>query len=186
MNEKKALGVMVSMVFLLMCIVSTPTVSAKAERWYHDIIKDVSRDTQMTEIGDMRLISEWTLNSHLVYNDVFDGRGNLHVNYKYVSIATVHNEVWLWNGEDWAFYMEYIQKLHSIGGNNELNIDFFAETQTARQIDIHNEKFKMVTVDPLSGEETTYEYTVIGHLMMKWLNGELQFEMDWEIVRPEI
>ena len=182
--KTKTLGMMVTVAFLVMCIAGTPTVSAKAERWYHDIVKDVRRGTETAEIGNMKLISKWTLNNHLVYNDVFDGRGNLHVNYKYVSIATLHNEVWLWNGEEWVFSMEYKQKLHSIGGNNELIIDFFTETQTARQIDIYNEKFKMVLVDPLTGEETTYEYTVISHLMVKWLNGELQFEIDWEIMKP--
>ena len=182
----KTLSMMIVVAFLLVGVAGSSTVFAPAETWYHDVIRDVGRDTATIEIPpDMQWISEWTWNSHLVYNDVFDAGGNLHVNYKYASTAKVHNVIWRWNGEEWVIYTEWSQRLNTIGGNNELIIDFFTETQTARQIDIYNERYQMVFVDPVTGEETTYEYTIIAHLMLKWLNGELQFEIDWEIMRPE-
>ena len=187
MKRTNTVGMLVAVAFLLVCVVGPSTVFARAEIWYHDVVRDVGRDTATIEIPtDMQWLSEWTWNSHLVYNDVFDGSGNLHVVYKYVSTATVHNVIQRWDGAQWVLASEWSQRLNTMGGNNELIMDFFTETQTARRIDLYNERFQMVFVDPVTGEETTYEYTVIAHLLLKWLNGDLQFEIDWEIRRPEI
>ena len=79
--------------------------------------------------------------------------------------------------------VEYSQKSITNGGGNYLIVDF-AETQTSKQIEIYQSTEKFVMKDPATGEILdSFEYTVIGHMMIKWVNDELQFEIFWEIIR---
>ncbi|TRO50837.1 hypothetical protein E2P63_05615 [Candidatus Bathyarchaeota archaeon] len=56
-------------------------------------------------------------------------------------------------------------------------------TQTSKQLSLSRETFEMKYTDPITDEETTYEYMIIRYTMAKWVNGELQFENSWEIMK---
>ncbi len=172
------------LILLAMCLATT-SAFASAEIWSHDVYSDVGRDSMTVEpTPAMRIVSEWTWNNHMVWNTVFDASGNLHSSYRYATTGKVHGEAWQWNGVEWVCIMEWSQKLNAVGGSSELMVDFFSEQQTARQLDVSNEKYRLVIRDPATGKlVSTFEYTVIAHLLMKWLNGELQFELSWTINR---
>jgi hypothetical protein len=168
-----------------MCLV-TADAYASAEIWSHNVSSDVGRDSMTVEPAPgFRMVSEWTWNNHIVSNTVFDAGGNLHVNSQYASTGMVNGQFWQWNGVEWILTYEWHQKLIAVGGYSDLIRDFFSEPQTTRQIDVHNEHFQAVVRDPVTGEVvSTVEYTVIAHLLMKWLNGEAQFELSWTHNRP--
>ena len=164
---------------LLFCTVST-TAFAKA-----DVYNDVGSDSGVLEVpGVVKMVSKWRWNDHFMYNEVFDRSGNLHLNYRWVSKGWVHWEIFEWYGEQWVKSYEYSQRISTVGGGNELIVGFFSETHTSRQIEIYKNVEKFLQIDPETGEIiATYEYTIISHLIIKWLNDELQFEVYREMVR---
>jgi hypothetical protein len=191
MNRKtKSIAVMTVLTFLLMVFANTPNTSAKAERFWHDVGKDAGSDTQ-TNMFDLppenypftqvKMTSTFSWDNHWVYNEVFDAHENMHVNVKFVNKGTVQGEAWFWNdvSEEWVFVQSWSQTLKTISGTNELYT--ISGTQTSKQLSVSRETFEMKYVDPLTGEETTYEYMVIRHMLTKWVNGELQFENSWEM-----
>jgi len=193
MNRKiKMLATMAMLTFFLMIVANTPNASAKAERFWHDVGKDVGSDTQ-TNILDLppenypftqvKMTSTFSWDNHWVYNEVFDAHWNTHGNVKFVNKGAVQGEAWFWNDvlEEWVFVQGWSQTLKTISGNNELFTMF--GTQTSKQLSVSRETFEMKYVDPMTGEETTYEYMVIRYTMAKWVNGELQFENSWEIMK---
>ncbi len=196
MNRKiKMLAMMAVMTSLLMVVANTPNASAKAEIWYHDVGKDVGSDTQMVimplppsyyPFTQIKWISTWTWSNLWVSHTVFDGSQNLHATVDYISTGTVQNDFWYWNedSQEWIYAGGWSQKLKNIWGQNELFVDLFTETQTSKQLNVDHETYKMeMMTDPLTGEVLTYEYMVIRYMIVKWVNGELQFENSWEITK---
>ncbi len=135
--------------------------------------------------GLVKMVSEVEWNNHIASNSLFDASGNLHIASHYTNTGKVNGEIWQYNGVEWVRMFEWSQRLNTIGGYSQLIVDFFSETQTSKQLDIRNEKYQAIQRDPLTGEViSAYEYTVIAHLFIKWLDGELQFEHSWTINRP--
>ena len=116
---------------------------------------------------------------------VFDGSQNLHVKMEFTSKGTVQNEVSWWNYEKPAMDLSrrLVAKTSNINGQTELIVGRFAETKTSKQLNISHETFKMDVTDPLMGVTVTQGYIIIRHMIVKFLNGELQFQNEWEIQR---
>jgi len=166
-------------------------VSASAEIWYHDVGNDMGSDTQTIimplppsyyPFTQMKWISTVTWNRHWVYNIVFDGSQNLHVTMEAISMGSVQNDFWWWNDEtqEWIYLGSMTQKLSGAKVGNELDINFFAETQTSTSVVVMRETFKMDFTNPLTGEKITQGYSVIWYMIVKYVNGQLQFENSWE------
>ncbi len=174
------------LILFALCLIAT-NVSASAERLSHTVYNDTGRETMTTELvpGLVKMVSEVEWNNHIVSNSLFDASGNLHIASHYANTGKVNGEIWQNNGVEWVKMFEWSQRLNTIGGYNQLIVDFLSETQTSKQLDIRNEKYQAIQRDPSTGEViSSYEYTVIAHLFIKWLNGELQFEQSWTINRP--
>lgn len=195
MNMKlKMLAMMAILTFFLTVVANTPNASAKAEIWNHDVGKDVGSDTQTVTMTlppsylpytEIKWTSTMTWSNHWAYHTVFDGSLNLHTKVQYMSGGTVQNDFWYWNEDtqEWFYSGGWLQKLKNIWGQNELLVDLFGETQTSKQLNINHEIYKMEMTDPLTGETLVYEYMVMRYMMIKWVNGELQFENSWEIMK---
>lgn len=173
---------------LALCTVTT-NVSAKAEKLWHDVGKETGSYT-VTNIGPgpggpftlAKTVSTVTWHDHWVYNDIIDGSWNLHVKVKWMSKNTLRNDVWYWNetAQEWIYVLGYSQSLSSVWGLVELYIDL-SETQTSIDQTVSKETYEGVYIDPWTGERMTFQYTVQRHMIVKWVNGELQFDKYWEI-----
>ena len=180
---------MSTLVLLTFCLF-IPSVFAKAEVW-HDNQKDVDSQTY-TVIFDLppeypytqvKMTISYTIESNVVFNNVLDSNGNIHLNLRYLVKGTMNIEAWFYNAalQEWVFGQASSETIKRIVGVNELTI--MSETQTSKEIELFRQKFEAQGINPQNGEAITDEYMTIGHSMVKLVNGELQFDNSWEIIK---
>lgn len=182
MNKKVLMLTLIPLVLGMI----TANASAKAIT-FTSVDNDVITDNVRFEPFPGFLVkSRVMLGNHLMFQTVQDGSQNFHVVVKGVNVANLHNEYWQWNEvtQEWICIWEYSQKGLMINVDNELDIALPLETQTAIDIEISHNTVESIMRDPSTGEIIYIDYTnIILHIVMKMLNGELQFEKYWEIVK---
>ena len=187
MNKKY---LMLFFIPLLLCVV-IPSVSAAAQKWYHEVGKDTGSDTQeyvfpldgSYPFTQLKWVSTYSWDNHWVADELLDAHGNMHLNMKYLNKGSVHGDMWAWNEitQEWVFVQTWLQTFRDISGYKSLFL--ISGMQTSKQLSVSRETYEANAFDPLTGEKTTYSYMFIIHSNVKWVNGELQFEHTWEIRR---
>lgn len=185
----KKLGI-VALVMLVLCMI-VPVVSAQAvtlhqsyreaESETYTIIYDLPSDYPYTQV---KMTSTLTTEYSGMYNAVLDANGNTHFNGKILILMTVQSEAWYWSDtlQEWVSGQSGSGTFKRIIGNNELILN--SETQTSKELLLSREKFDAKGINPQNGETFTLQYMLISHFMVKWVNGELQFENSWSIEIP--
>jgi hypothetical protein len=117
------------------------------------------------------------------YHAVLDAEGNMHVNVKLVLQETLEGEAWFWDDtlQEWISGQTTSRTSKRIIIYNDLIVD--SETQTSKQLLLFREKFSAEGINPDNGEAFTLEFMLMRHFMLKVVNGELQFQHRWEIVK---
>jgi len=167
-----------------------PNVAAKATT-QHTILKESNTDTYSLIIDltsaypytKADLTATFTTKYVIVYNTVSDANEKGHFNMKISMRGTVQMEAWFWNDAEhkWVFGQCSSDTNKQIISYNELVLD--SETQTSKHLELYKESHKAEGINPFTGETFALEYTIINHSIVKWVNGDLQFDNSWEIVK---
>ncbi len=184
--DKKLL--LLGLIPLALCLVTT-SVSASAQIWTQDVGKDSGSDTlenafplppQYYPFTQVKIVSTITWEDHWVNIMVLDASWNMHMNMKGQSRGTTDAEFWLWNdvSAEWGYAGASSQSLSLVWGFNDL---IKSGIETYMKPMMSKETFETTVMNPLTGEWMTSEYSVISHMILKFVNGDLLFEKSWEI-----
>ncbi len=185
----KKIGI-VALVMLALCMIVS-VVSAQAVT-LHQMYREVDSETY-TDIFDLppncpytqvKMTSTLTTEYSGMYNAVLDANGYTHFNGKVVIQMTVQREAWYWSDtlQEWVSGYSGSGTSKQIIGYNELILN--SETQTSKELLLSRQKIDVKGINPLNGEPLTQQYVLISHFMVKWVNGQLQFENSWSIENP--
>ena len=167
-----------------------PCVSAKAETM-RDVLReeasDTFTDTYALPPGSLYTQVKTTITLTTEYNGqyhlVLDAKGNLHVNIKLFLQMNMEGEAWFWDDtlKEWVSGQVGSQTSRRIILYNDLIVD--SETQTSKQLSLSKEEYSIAGINPDNGELIALKSEITRHFMFKMVNGELQFEHSWEIVK---
>jgi hypothetical protein len=117
----------------------------------------------------------------VMYDQVVDGKGVLHLNGKVFGRGTIYGEVWFWDEirQVWILGQKtsYLSKM--MLGINELSLD--SEVHTSTETRLLSTIIKSNGFNPQTGEPFSMKALLVDHLIFKLIDGELQFEKSWEI-----
>jgi hypothetical protein len=118
----------------------------------------------------------------LMYSQLTDAKGQLHINGKASIRGVMHAESWIYDDvrQIWILGSDRSQSSKIFVSVNELTLD--SETQTSQEIRILANRITMSALDLDTGQTVTVDNLIIEHVMIKLSNGEVQFLKSWEFV----
>jgi hypothetical protein len=179
-----------ALLLIAFCLI-TPCAAANAEITH---VKETTTDNETSTITEdldpsyfpytqVKVAVTETVTTIIMYNQVVDGKGILHLNGKVLARGTVYGEVWFWDDTSQVWVLgqktSYLSKM--ILGINQLSLD--SEVHTSTETRFLSTIIKSTGIDPQTGEPFTVKALIVDHLIFKLVNGELQFEKSWEITR---
>jgi hypothetical protein len=181
---------LLALLVVAICLI-TPCVSANAQ-----IIHDkqtILTDTSSTETYDLEpeyypyTQAKFTVTligrESYMYNQVTDARGHLHINGKVSGKGTLYIEAWAWDDtrHEWILGQQTSQSQKAIFGYNELSFD--SQIQTSKETRLIASRNSAYYLDLETGQTITLDVVIIEHVIVKYHNGELQFQKSFEISR---
>jgi hypothetical protein len=118
-----------------------------------------------------------------MYNQVTDAKGHLHINGKVSVKGTLYIEAWAWDDtlHEWILGQQTSQSQKAIFGYNELSFD--SQIQTSKETRLIASQNSAYYLDLETGQTITLDVVIIEHVIVKYHNGELQFQKSLEISR---
>ena len=116
-----------------------------------------------------------------MYNTVIDAKGNTHIKAKTFGESTTQAEFLFWDQvlQEWVFGQQITRQTKIVAGVSELI--FTSGMLTQKEIHVFSERFSLNGISPETGESITQEYLLIEHLIVRLIDGEVQFEKTLEI-----
>lgn len=180
--------VSLSLVLLALCLM-IPSVFANAQISHDretsteiEIIENtITLDPEYYPYTQAEVTITTTGTIRTMYYQATDANGVLHVNGKALVRGSLSMEAWLWDDlrQVWVLGQTTSQSSKMFVALNEISLD--SEVQNSQETRLLEDRIKTTGIDPLTGEPISVNILLIEHVIIKLVDGELQFEKSWSI-----